>query len=257
VSRFGERTGASGDIGLAPIYGGTMRGAGGGSGVRRAARALLAAGLVLAISACGAPDAEPTAVPTFPTPAADGSPLTGPGDDGRVIPADCGRILGAPHLEAVMGLPLGSVAVRTTIGVAQPAVGRTERVSCRYTRVGEGGRPLLDVNATAYRDPEAAATQWRVNVEAESGEPREVPLGSASAVVFEKRGQAVLMVAHSTSNLTLVLPDQPLPGGKTRVDALVDLALRVLPAASVVPTSTSSRPQAPRTAAVSQSGATR
>ncbi|TQM37243.1 hypothetical protein [Pseudonocardia cypriaca] len=228
-----------------------MRGAGGG----RAARALLAAALALAIGACGTSEAEPTALPTFPT--ADGSgPAATAADDGRVIPVDCGRILAAPDLEAVMGLPLGSVAVRTTVGVPQPAVGRTERVSCRYTRAGDGGgRALLDINATAYRDPAAASAQWQVNVKAESGERRDMPLGSAPAVVFEKRGQAVLMVAHSTSNLTLVLPDQPLPGGKTRVDALVDLALRVLPAVSTDPST--APPPPPLGEPVSQAGASR
>jgi hypothetical protein len=230
-----------------------MRGAGGG----RAARALLAAALALAIGACGTSETEPTAVPTFPTAAGPG-PATTAADDGRVVPADCGRILGAPDLEAVMGLPLGSVTLRTTIGVGQPAVGRLERVSCRYSRVGDGGgRPLLDVNATAYRDAAAAAAQWQVNVRAESGERRDMQLGSAPAALFEKRGQAVLMIAHSTSNLTLILPDQPLPGGKSRADALVDLALRVLPSVSVTPTSAVSPPQAPHVGPISQAGAAR
>jgi hypothetical protein len=63
------------------------------------------------------------------------------------------------------------------------------------------------------------------------------------------------MVAHSTSNLTLVLPDQPLPGGKTRVDALVDLALRVLPAVSTDPAT--APPPPPPGEPVSQAGASR
>ena len=237
-----------------------MRGAGGGRGVRYAARALLAAVIVLvavalSVAACGTSEADPTAVPTFPT-AGESGPTATAADDGHVIPVDCGRILGAPDLEAVMGLPLGSVAVRTTIGVGQPAVGRLERVSCRYTRAGDGGgRPLLDVNATVYRDAAAASAQWQVNARAESGERRDVSLGSAPAALFEKRGQAVLMVAHSTSNLTLVLPDQPLPGGKNRADALVDLALRVLPSVSVTPTSAVAPEQVPRTEPISQAGA--
>jgi hypothetical protein len=232
-----------------------MRGAGGGRGAGRIAGALLAAAIVMVSAACGDPDAEPTAVPTFPTAAGSGPSATA-ADDGRVIPVDCGRILGPPDLEAVMGLPLGSVAVRTTIGVPQPKVGRTERVSCRYTRSGEGGgRVLLDVNATAYRDAAAASAQWEVNVRAESGERRDMPLGSAPGALFEKRGQAVLMVAHATSNLTLVLPDQPLPGGKSRGDALVDLALRVLPTVAIMPTSAPAPQPAPPSGPMSQAGA--
>jgi hypothetical protein len=241
-----------------------MRGAGGGRGARRAARAVhavvhpvvhavLAIAVALAVAACGTSGAEPTAVPTFPAPAGPDGAATGSADDGRVVPADCGRILGPPDLEAVLGLPLGSVTVRTTVGVPQPAVGRTERVTCRYTRVGDNGRPLLDINASAYRDAAAAAAQWQVNIGAESGDRRDVPLGSASAVLFEKRGQAALMVAHSTSNLTLVLPDQPLPGGKSRADALIDLALRVLPNVSVEPAT--APPSSLHTGPASQAGA--
>lgn len=228
-----------------------MRRAGGG----RAAWALVAVALALAVGGCGTSNADPTSVPTFPAADATG-PAPSPADDGRVIPVDCGRILGTPDLEAVMGLPLGSVAVRTTIGVPQPAVGRTERVTCRYTRAGDGGgRPLLDINATAYRDAAAASAQWEVNVRAESGDRRDMPLGSAPGVLFEKRGQAVLMVAHATSNLTLVLPDQPLPGDKSRADALVDLALRVLPAVAVMPSSTAPPQQTPQPGPQSQVGA--
>jgi hypothetical protein len=230
-----------------------MRGTGGG----RTARALLlAAALAMTAGACGTSyEAEPTALPTFP-PAASSAEATAAVDDGRVIPADCGRILPTGDLEAVMGLPLGSVAVRTTIGVPQPKVGRTERVSCRYTRSGDrGGRPLLDINATAYRDAAAASAQWEVNVRAESGERRDMPLGSAPGVFFDKPNQGVLMVAHSTSNLTLVLPDQPLPGDKSRADALVDLALRVLPHVSVDPTQKRTPPPA-QDRPVSKAGAT-
>ncbi len=218
-----------------------MRRAGDGRVIPRATQLLrtvaLGGVLVVALAGCGAGEAEPTAVPTFPLSAQQGGPSTGPDDESGVIPDDCARILGAPDLEAVLGLPLGSVGLRTVIGVAEPSVGRTERVSCAYKRTGGPTRSILDINATAYRDPEAAMAQWRVNVEAESGERRDVPLGSAAAVLFEQGDETVLMVAHATSNLTLVLPEQPLPGGRNRADVLVDLALRVLPAVSAEPTS--------------------
>lgn len=217
-----------------------MRGSGGGRFVHTALVAVagaLTVALTVALVACGAPEAEPIAVPTFPSPAGQAGPA-GPGGDDGALPDDCGRIFAPADLEALLGLPLGSVGVRTTLGVPQPSVGRTERVSCDYTRAGGPGkgRFLLDLNASAYVDPAAARGQWQVNVDAEPGDHRDVPIGAASAVLIERRGEAVLMVAHAASNLTLVLPDQPLPGGRSRGDVLVDLALRVLPAVSVVPT---------------------
>jgi hypothetical protein len=237
---------------LRAIYGEDMRGGVVGRRVPRTMLAGVAVATSVAFAACGAP-AEPIAVPTFPSVAAGQAPA-GQGEDGTAIPPACERILSPADMDALFGLPLGSVGVRTTIGVPQPGAGRTERVTCAYTRTGGRGpgRPTLNLNATAYVDAASAEKQWRVNVDVEDGEPRDVPLGSASAVLFERRGEAVLMVAHETSNLTLVLPDQPLPGGRSRGDVLVDLALRVLPAVSVVP---STAPAGSATATTSNAGA--
>jgi hypothetical protein len=207
----------------------------------------LGAGLiavVLALSGCGAAALEQTQVPTFPR-SADASSTAPTAPDDGVLPDDCARILPVGDLEAVLGMPLGSVAQRTTIGVAEPSVGRTERVACEYTGTAGGparGRTLLNVNASAYTDPNAASKQWRINADAENGGRRELPIGSASAVLVERQGEAVLMVVNEVSNLTLVLPNQPLPGGRPPADALVDLALRVLPAVSPSPPDTATKP---------------
>jgi hypothetical protein len=190
--------------------------------------------LAILLSACSS-EPDPTAVPTFSAPAPS-SPSPAAGDTSGAVPDDCGRILAPGDLEALLGLPLGSVGVRTILGVAQPSVGRTERTSCDYTG-GPQRRPLLRINVTAYADSAAAAAQWRVNSAAESGTRRDVPFGSASAALFERRGEAALLVAHSAVNLTVVLPDQPLPGGRNRGDVLVDIALRVVPSVSVTPAS--------------------
>jgi hypothetical protein len=215
-----------------------MRAADGGRGALRAAvtsgMVVLTALLVL-LTACS-PGPEPTAVPTFPAPDQQGGPASGAGGSGA-IPDDCARILAGGDLEALLGLPLGSVGVRTIRGIPAPSVRRTERISCDYVGGTGRSRPLLDINAAAYADDAAAAAQWRVNSAAESGQRRDVPLGSASAVLVERRGEAALLVAHGIINLTIVLPDQPLPGGRSRGDVLVDLALRVLPSVSMTPAS--------------------
>ena len=63
----------------------------------------------------------------------------------------------------------------------------------------------------------------------------ELPIGSAGAVLVERGGEALLSVVYGPATVTLVLPDQPLPGGRPRAEALVDLALRVLPAVAPRP----------------------
>lgn len=172
-------------------------------------------------------------MPTFPT---DGQVMpTVPNTDQGVLPDDCTRILTVGDLEAVLGLPLGSVDVRTTRGVPEPSVGRTERVACSYNGTAGGparGRTLLNINSSAYTDSDAATKQWRVNADAEDGDRRELPIGTASAVLIGRSDEAVLMVVNGVTNLTLLLPNQQLPGDRPRGDALIDLALRVLPAVS-------------------------
>jgi hypothetical protein len=192
------------------------------------------AAAVIALSACGTSSGERTEVPTFPSDAQVMATAV-PNADQGVLPDDCTRILTVGDLEAVLGLPLGSVDVRTTRGVPEPSVARTERVACAYSGTAGGparGRTLLNVNSSAYADPDAATKQWRVNADAENGDRRELPIGSASAVLVERSDEAVLMVVNGVTNLTLVLPNQQLPGDRPRGDALVDLALRVLPAVS-------------------------
>ncbi|GAA3086089.1 hypothetical protein GCM10010464_57470 [Pseudonocardia yunnanensis] len=192
------------------------------------------AAAAIALTACSASSGERTEVPTFPSDAQVMATAM-PNADQGVLPDDCTRILTVGDLEAVLGLPLGSVDVRTTRGVPEPTVSRTERVACSYNGTAGGparGRTLLNVNSSAYADPDAATKQWRVNADAETGDRRELPIGSASAVLVERSDEAVLMVVNGVTNLTLVLPNQQLPGDRPRGDALVDLALRVLPAVS-------------------------
>ena len=76
---------------------------------------------------------------------------------------------------------------------------------------------------------------------------RDLPIGSAGAVLVERGGEALLSVVYGPATLTLILPDQPLPGGRPRTEALVDLALRVLPA--VAPPASSPTTTTPTAAA--------
>jgi len=216
------------------------------SGVVRLLAALV---IVMLGTGCAAADAQTTPVPTFPAPSATAGGAPGEADRGGALPTDCAELLAVADLGALLGLPLDSVAVRTTIGVAEPSVGRTERVACRYTGIGAARGTLLDINLASYVDAAAAANQWRVNAGAESGERRDLPIGAASAALFDRAMESVLMVTYDDDTLTFVLPEGPRPAGRPRGDVLVDLALRVLPAvgppaATPAPPTTSVAPAA-------------
>lgn len=196
---------------------------------------LLAA--LAAVAGCADPP-EDVPVPSFPTAktvaGAPGQP--GPPDPG--IPDDCERLLPVGDLVALLGLPLDSVAVRTTIGVPEPSVGRVERVACRYT--GTHGRvmgdTLLELNSGRYVDDAAAERQWRLNTSVESGTRRDVRLGTAPGVIVERSDEALLSVVHRDVALTLVLPATgPRAPGRSTGDTLTDLALRVLAKAAPEP----------------------
>lgn len=207
-------------------------------------RALISGLLVLALAGCSGPEYLP--VPTFPGPqVAVGGAGTGvvPGDAG--LPDDCERVLPAADLVALLGLPLDSVAVRTTLGVPEPSVGRLERVACRYTGTSGGvrGATLLELNAGRYVDDASATRQWRVNSAAEGGARRGLPLGTAPGILIERPAEALFTVVNRDVALTMTLPaSAPRAPGRSTADTLVDLALRVL--ATATPPQAPARPPA-------------
>ena len=188
--------------------------------------------LVVLAGCSGAPVPGPS-LPTFP--GSDGgsaSATASTAADAGVIPDDCSRILPVDQLVAVLGLPLNSVVVRTTVGVPAPSVGRVERMDCAYTGTAPGpdhGSRLLAINAAAYSTPDAARAQWKLNTSGEDGVHREQPIGVAAGELVERPGETLLAVQYGSGTITLVLPDQPLPAAITPAGMLVDLARRVLP----------------------------
>lgn len=209
-------------------------------------------GAALALLAgCAGSIAVGPSLPTFPGSGATASARASAVHDVGVVPDDCARVLPVGELVAVLGLPLDSVVVRTTIGVPAPSVQRVERIDCVYSGTPASGRdrgkPLLAINAAAYSTPAAADAQWKLNAATEDGAHRPLPVGSASGILVERPGTALLTVLYGSGTITLTLPAQPLPGGSTPALMLVDLARRVLPtmAAAVPPTTTAAHPSPP------------
>lgn len=231
----------------------------GGTERSRAARAAVVAALCahLVTSCASGAAIDSPSLPTFPA-AAGASTSASPGAaDQGMVPDDCSRLLPAADLGALLGLPLDTVAVRTTVGVPSPSVGRTERLDCAYTGTAGGpavGRLLLGVNAAAYTDAAAAADHWKLNAASEDGARREVAIGSAKAILIQRGGETLLTVLYGSGTLTFTLPGRPLPGNRAPGDVLVDLAQRVLPtiagtAPKPTPAPASTRPTGPAQAA--------
>jgi hypothetical protein len=205
--------------------------------------------LILLVSCSGAPVPGPS-LPTFPaSDAASASAASSMSADSGVVPDDCSRILPVDQLVAVLGLPLNSIVVRTTVGVPAPSVGRVERMDCAYTGTApagpDSGKRVLAINAAAYTSPEAAHAQWVLNTDGEEGAHREQPVGSAAGVLVERPGETLLAVQYGSGTVTLVLPNRPLPPASTAAGTLVDLARRVLPTMPGIAPGPSSAPPAP------------
>ncbi|WP_127783484.1 hypothetical protein [Rhodococcus sp. X156] len=132
-------------------------------------RAGLAIGVAaIAVLAGGCSLVSPVAapvVPTFPattsaTPPPATAQLTKEG-----LPTSCKDLMNGDQLDAALGMPLSAV-VKTLVGVPNPDIGLTGRVTCSYGIPSPAGTYALEVSLTAYTDVAAAAVRVPVTVEA-------------------------------------------------------------------------------------------
>ncbi|GAA1834171.1 hypothetical protein GCM10009836_10430 [Pseudonocardia ailaonensis] len=183
---------------------------------------------VCVLAGCSSSGTEQLAVPTFANSSSSASAAAPPKIG---LPDDCAAFLAADDLGALLARPIGSTAVRTIMGVAEPSVDRVARVGCRYSASGPGGGgTLLDINLGRYSDAAAAQRQWKLNTNAErsDGQSRDLPVGTVPGVLIERRAETVLAVVYGVDTLTFVLQaGARAPGAPA--DRLVDLAQRVLP----------------------------
>jgi hypothetical protein len=187
--------------------------------------------MLVGATACGAPAMVP--VPTFPAanPALPTTPPAGP-DGGLGLLVDCEQLVGHDELPELFGLPVGSVAVRTVLGVPAPSVGRLQRTDCTYSVRDPNAPPLgvvLRMTVGLYRDTAAAREQHDRNVAEEqvgASGFRRPHVGAAAATFVHHEGESVLLTCYDTLTVDLDLAQRagPLPPE----DLLTDLVRRVL-----------------------------
>ncbi|MGI5130854.1 hypothetical protein ACQEVB_28890 [Pseudonocardia sp. CA-107938] len=195
---------------------------------RPVAPILMAALVAGVLAGCSGAGASPSVgLPTFAATVPTSDPARAPLDP-------CAALIAPADVAGVLGLDPAQTDVRTVRGVPAPAVGRTEKLDCTYT--AEKGRPLFTVRAATYATPEAARQQWQLNAGLENGDRHDITVGTATGVLFVRRGELLLTVVDGPKTLAVQLPDRAVPKGRARENLVTDLAQRALkidPAAAV------------------------
>lgn len=182
--------------------------------------------LVLLMAACTGPEVPPVAVPSF---VQDASP-----DGGATAPADpfgCPQLLPHGEVEALLALPIGALTMRQIRYPADPEIGRTSRVGCRYQRVGADAALQATMTIGQFRDAATARAQWELNSRAQrQGRPsHDQMLGAVPAVLVEQDDGLELIAVHGPCTVTVSLAGTAVAvPGTEPLELIIDLARRAL-----------------------------
>ena len=159
-------------------------------------------GLILGLAACTSDGSgsEP--------PAAAGSPTTSPASSATRsstptptpapdLPAGCDAVLPFTDLDQALGRPLFGGS-RYIVGVAQPSIGRTGRVTCQYgvPTTGKGAAPL-EVGMSTYKDAVSATDRVAATIAG-------LRSGATSQQAVTVAGQPTTVIGYKTG-VTAVL----------------------------------------------------
>ena len=102
-----------------------------------------------------------TAAPTATRSAASPTPTPTPN-----LPGGCDQMLPFSDLDQALGRPLFGQS-RFVLGVAEPSIGRTGRVTCQFGLAANGRGPaMLEVGVSTYKDAASAADRVAATVAA-------------------------------------------------------------------------------------------
>lgn len=183
--------------------------------LRLAVPLVLVGAVGLAAAGCtsdGGSAAAPSAsAPASPSGSGVGSPTPSPT---AALPAGCDILLPFTDLDRALGRPLFGESAFVK-GVAQPSIGRTGRVTCRYglARGGRGVAPV-EVGVSTYKDVESATRRVQATVSEQRGRgamQAEATVSGVPATVLTT-GTAVLVVLAQGSRTVAVSLQRALRG---------------------------------------------
>jgi hypothetical protein len=198
--------------------------------VRAAGLALvLLAGLAAACTSGGSDQPQAAASASSPPAAAGSSSATPTPTPTPNLPGGCDQILPFTDLDQALGRPLFG-QTRFVKGVAEPGIGRTGRVTCRYGLAANGRGPaLLEVGVSTYKDADSAAERIAATVAALRGSATSQKIATVAgqqATMIGTKADYNLVVAQGDRTVAITL-SRKLTGVKLDT-AAVQVADRVL-----------------------------
>jgi hypothetical protein len=157
------------------------------------------AGLAAACTSGGSDQAG--AAPSSSAPAASSAATPTPTPTPN-LPGGCDQLLPFTDLDQALGRPLFGQS-RYIVGVAQPSIGRTGRVTCQFGLQPNGRGPApLEVGVSTYKDADSATERVAATVAA----LRATATSQRSATVAGQ--QAVLIGTKTDNNLVVAQGDR-------------------------------------------------
>jgi hypothetical protein len=175
------------------------------SSVARSGRVLALVGIAALTAACssgGSDRSQAGATQTAAAPTPTGSAAAPTPTPTPNLPGGCDQMLPFTDLDQALGRPLFGPS-RYVLGVAEPSIGRTGRVTCQFGLQpnGRGGAPL-EVGVSTYKDADSANERVAATVAA----LRSAATSQRSATVAGQ--QAVLIGTKKDNNLVVAQGDR-------------------------------------------------
>ena len=166
------------------------------------ARLVLVGIAALAAACSSGGSGQPQAGTTQAAPAATGSATSPTPSPTPNLPAGCDQMLPFTDLDHALGRPLFGPS-RYVLGVAEPSIGRTGRVTCQFGLQPNGhGAAALEVGVSTYKDADSANERVAATVAA----LRSTATSQRSATVAGQ--QAVLIGTKKDNNLVVAQGDR-------------------------------------------------
>lgn len=202
------------------------------------------------MAGCGT-DAGPDAGPgTDPSGSGSTTSVAVSSENPFVLPETCAGLLSLDAIDAGLGVRISGIT-QYVVGVAEPEIGRTGRVTCSYGVIpnpdGTFTPALVQASVFTYKSDEAAADRIDtvVSQSRNAGDrTQEVPVGPYPGVVLITVTEATLVVpvGDRTYSITVapgLVPDEGLNA------ALASLAESAINGGDPVPTATPTASPAP------------